>query len=302
MPRKRKGKKFDLTFWLIILFIILGVGFLSYPKISDFIVNYGVRKQQQSFALYRQELAQKQAEIVQAQRNQAIAEQDAKRALQQAWDELLQSGKLERTGNVFGGRKSMITLGNVVIPAIGVNMTIHDGTDRDVLDVGAGLLESSDLPFGGRGRHTILTAHSGLPNVRYFTDLEKLQVGDLVFVENFKEVLAYRMVGERKVAPHDVEDLKRHAGKDLLTLVTCTPIGVNSHRYLAFCERTEFTPKVRQIYQAKIQADNDTVEKTDWLIQNGWIFLIILICVVCLICFVILYRRHKNQEKRRTPD
>ena len=300
MPSKHRKKHFDPTLGLVILFVLLGVGFLSYPRVSDFVVNYEIRKQQRAFETYRQELAAKQAEIEANRRLDFNAEQDTKRALKEAWDELLQSGQLERTGNVYGSREQMLTLGNIVIPSIGVNMTIHDGTSDAILDVGAGLLESSDLPTGGVGRHTILTAHSGLPNVRYFTDVEKMKVGDLVFVENFKEVLAYRFFDHRVVDPHDVEDLKRQEGKDLLTLVTCTPIGVNSHRYLAFCERTEFAPEVKRIYEQQIQADQHTEEKTDWFLEHLWILLIALIFILILIVCWWYMRKRRKAEKAQT--
>ncbi len=131
----------------------------------------------------------------------------------------------------------------VEIPSINVSMPIYHGTSDAVLMAGVGHLEGTSLPVGGESTHCVLTAHSGMRNLRMFDDIRQLVVGDIVLLHTMGDTYAYRVTSSEVVWPDEVDSLAIQPGKDLLTLVTCTPYGVNDHRLLVHCERTEYTPE-----------------------------------------------------------
>lgn len=130
-------------------------------------------------------------------------------------------------------------MGTITIPAIGVYLPIYHGTDETVLAVGAGHLEGTSLPVGGQGTHTVITGHRGLPSAKLFTDLDSLAEGDYVVLKVFGEELTYQLDQIRIVLPEEIDDILIEPEKDLLTLVTCTPYGVNTHSMLLTGHRVE---------------------------------------------------------------
>lgn len=128
----------------------------------------------------------------------------------------------------------------VEIPSINVSMPIYHGTGEESLMAGVGHLEGTSLPVGGRSSHCVLTAHSGMRNLSMFDDIHALEEGDLVLLHTMNQTLAYRVTGSEVVWPDEVESLAIETGADKLTLVTCTPYGVNDHRLLVHCNRTEY--------------------------------------------------------------
>ncbi len=125
------------------------------------------------------------------------------------------------------------------IDKINVKLPIYHGSSSAVLQVGIGHLEGSSLPVGGMGMHAVLTGHTGLPSAKLFTDINKLENGDLIEIRVLNETLKYEVTGSRVVLPDDLSSLKTVEDQDLLTLVTCTPYGVNSHRLLVHASRVE---------------------------------------------------------------
>lgn len=123
-------------------------------------------------------------------------------------------------------------MGYVVIPEISVNLPIYHYSNEAVLSVGVGHLENTSLPVGGVNTHSVLTGHTGLPGAKIFTDLEKLEVGDRFYVKALDDTLCYEVDQIKVVLPNDARDLQIIEGRDLVTLFTCTPYGINSHRLL----------------------------------------------------------------------
>ena len=134
-------------------------------------------------------------------------------------------------------------MARVKIPAINVDLPIYHGTSETVLEHGVGHLEGTALPVGGPSTHSVLTGHRGLATSELFTNLDRVAVGDTFTIEVFGDVLSYRVVETLVVDPEDTESLLIQPGKDLLTLVTCTPLGINSHRILVTGERLAPTPQ-----------------------------------------------------------
>ncbi|MGC0369291.1 class C sortase [Microbacterium sp. SLBN-111] len=128
------------------------------------------------------------------------------------------------------------------IPVIGVDLPIYHGTSDETLAKGVGHLEGTSLPVGGADQHAVLTAHRGLAQATLFDHLDRVAVGDTFTIEVFGEVLTYRVRDTRVVRPDETQTLLPQAGEDLVTLVTCTPLGVNTHRILVTGERVLPTP------------------------------------------------------------
>lgn len=129
------------------------------------------------------------------------------------------------------------------IESIGVDLPIYHGTSDDTLLKGAGHLQGSSLPVGGAYTHAVITAHRGLVNATMFDDLPELKVGDTFTIEVYNEVLTYEVVSAMTVEPSDTEALRITGPDDLVTLVTCTPLGINSHRILVTGQRILPTPQ-----------------------------------------------------------
>ena len=127
----------------------------------------------------------------------------------------------------------------VEIPSIDVSMPIYHGTSEEVLMAGVGHLEGTSLPVGGTSTHCVLTAHSGMRNLSMFDDIHSLEPGDLVLLHTMNKTLAYKMVDSEVVLPEEMESLTIEPGADKVTLVTCTPYGINSHRLLVRGHRVE---------------------------------------------------------------
>ncbi len=134
-------------------------------------------------------------------------------------------------------------MGYLEIEAVGVTLPIYHGTDESVLSSGIGHLKGSSLPVGGEGTHAILSGHSGLPSAKLLTNLDELEEGDTFIVRTMGEVLTYRVISRKVMLPERAEVQEIDPARDLCTLITCTPYGVNSHRLVVTGERTANAPE-----------------------------------------------------------
>ena len=131
-------------------------------------------------------------------------------------------------------------MGYVEVPTIGVTLPIYHGTNNSTLERGVGHLLGSSLPVGGESTHSVLTAHSGMASQKMFSDLDRVKIGDIFFLDVLGEKLAYQVDQIKTVLPYDTTFLQTEMGNDLCTLVTCTPFGVNTHRLLVRGTRIEY--------------------------------------------------------------
>lgn len=181
-------------------------------------------------------------------------------------------------------------MGYLQIPKIDVKIPIYHGTSDEVLQKGVGHVEGSSLPVGGETTHSVLSAHSGLPSARLFTDLNQLRNGDMFYIYVLDQVLAYKVDQVLVVEPSDVEALSLQEGKDYVTLVTCTPYAINTHRLLVRGTRVEYNPEV---------LENTPVEKE--LGKDQIILYLSLGLVVVILLFVLFFVvRGKKKAKKDT--
>ena len=152
-------------------------------------------------------------------------------------------------------------MGYVEVPTIGVTLPIFHGTNNSTLERGVGHLLGSSLPVGGESTHSVLTAHSGMAPQKMFSDLDRLKIGDIFFLDVLGEKLAYQVDQIKTVLPYDTTFLQTEIGNDLCTLVTCTPFGVNTHRLLVRGTRIEYE-EAEVIVEEKLETEEPV--KSTW--------------------------------------
>ena len=221
------------------MLVLTGIALMAYPFVSNFLYEH---RQQQVIYQYEEETN----EMGDARRETALAEAEQyNKALQESHfsitdpfdpnTEKEETEAYEQLLNLSGDG----VMGFVEIPAISVYLPILHGTSDSVLQDGVGHLENTSLPVGGAGTHAVLSAHSGLSDKKLFTDLPLLVEGDLFYIHVLGRTMAYQVDQILTVEPWQTEALEIEEGSDLVTLITCVPYGVNSHRLLVHGRRVE---------------------------------------------------------------
>lgn len=179
------------------------------------------------------------------------------------------------------------TMGYVEIPTIHVNLPILHGTDANTLERGVGHLLGSSLPVGGSSTHAILTGHSGMASQKMFTDLSRLVFGDVFYIHVLKETLAYQVDEINTVLPHDTTYLQITPGEDYCTLVTCTPMGINTHRLLVRGHRIPYE-KAKEV-QEEMEI---TIEETGSAWEDQYkLGLLLGLIVILVFALIVLLRK-----------
>ena len=282
---------------LAVLCFLAAVGIMLYPMVSSY-VNEKYRSEIQT--VYEEQVQQKDDTSLRKAWEQAVAyneaitpgtmESDAysKEAILAASENY--DAMLNITGNGI--------MGYVEIPKIDVYLPIFHGTGSDSLERGIGHLVGSSLPVGGESTHTVLTGHSGMASQRMFTDLEQLQPGDVFYLHVLDEVLAYQVDEINTVLPYDSSLLGIYPGDDLCTLVTCTPIGINTHRLLVRGHRIEYEEAVEVQEEITVQQEET---KSSWQEQyylGLWLGVLALLVIALFAVVTILIRRHRRRKRR----
>ncbi len=183
-------------------------------------------------------------------------------------------------------------MGYIEIPSISVKLPIYHSTTEEVLQKGVGHIESTALPVGGLGTHCVLTGHTGLPTAELFTRLSELKEGAVFYISVLDKTLAYKVCEINVVLPDDMEKLVAYKNRDLVTLVTCTPYGVNSHRLLVTAERTEYNAE---------EEKNAEATKTSTVFGGKYHYYIIGIglALLLLLLLLIIYLIYKKIKRKK---
>ena len=179
-------------------------------------------------------------------------------------------------------------MGAIEIPKIHVDLPIWHGTEEDVISNGAGHLQGSSLPIGGESARCVLTSHRGLPSAKLFTRLDELKEGDLFYLHVCGEVFAYQVSTIEIIEPDELEKLNIIAGKDIVSLVTCTPYGINTQRLVVNGERVEYSEKVYEKIEPKFLSFREMI----------FLLLPLLFAGTALVKYVMDRRRWKKYEKQ----
>lgn len=267
----------------VILFLI-ALGITFYPIISSI---YNEKHQSVTQTHYEEVLVQTDTSQIDNAWNKA-----------NEYNQMLQPGTLET--DAFGQSAlqtaseqydSLLNItgtgimGYVEIPSISVYLPIYHGTGSDSLERGIGHLMGSSLPVGGARTHTVLTGHSGMANQKLFTDITVMKEGDVFYLHVLDQTLAYQVDQLNTVLPHDTTHLGISSDADLCTLITCTPVGVNTHRLLVRGHRIPYEEAV--VIEEEIVPE-DLPEST-WEQQyvDGLILGLVILVIVCIILLII---------------
>ena len=236
---------------LLILILLIGLSLMLYPSLVDWWNSFHSSR---AIASYEEQVAN----IDDAQYEELWdAARDYNQSLLHRPNDLLLSDEQQEIYKSLldiGGNGIM---GYIEIPMIDVMLPIYHGTKESVLQIAVGHLDWTSLPVGGAGSHCVLSGHRGLPSARLFTDLDKLKVGDVFMLHVLNEILTYEIDQILIVEPQDTDPLLIEPGKDLCTMITCTPYGINSHRMLVRGHRIESQEEPKDI---RITADAVRIE------------------------------------------
>lgn len=177
-------------------------------------------------------------------------------------------------------------MGYVEVPKISIKLPIYHGTEENTLEKGVGHLLNSSLPVGGEGTHTVLTGHTGLSGKRIFTDLTKMQEGDLFLLHILGDTLVYEVDQIAVVLPYETELLRIQRGKDYATLLTCTPFGINDHRLLVRGKRIPYQPEVLE--KIEETQKEETAQESKWMEEYLHALAVGFLCVSGVILLLLL--------------
>ena len=272
-----------------IFFVLLaGIALFMYPIVSNWYGEYTAHSEIKSYDQTIQKIGndallkiQKQAEDY----NRALAAHDTKKVSSTDYESLLAVSD---------------SIGYIEIPKIKVYLPVFHGLSDEVLQRGVGHMEGSSLPVGGKSTHCVLAGHTGLPSANLFTDLDQLKDGDMFYIHTLDKVLAYKIDQIKTVLPYETEDTQIVGGKDYVTLVTCTPYGINSHRLLVRGRR------VSNLTQDMEHTDPWPVvhfeEQRVPLRTIVWYAALITVSAVVVIILIILFLPVFHRRKKKKPQ
>ena len=240
----------NLSTIILILIFLVGLSVMLYPSVSD-----AVNRKHQSRAVagYAEEVEQLSDADYQTYFDAADAYNRQLNTTPNAFYKPDLVSGYAQTLDISGTG----IMGYITIPKISVELPIYHGTDEGVLQVAAGHLEGSSLPVGGAGTHAVISAHRGLPSAKLFTNLDELEVGDRFTITVLNRVLTYEVDQISIVLPTEIDQLLPTEGMDYVTLMTCTPYGINTHRLLVRGKRVETTESQKHI---RVAADAFRIE------------------------------------------
>ena len=276
---EKKGKKFrNLLFWAGFLICI-------FPVISNIVER---QRQADAVATYRQTMEKEDEKEIEEKWRQANEYNEMLFQAKGGIVEETEEKKYEELLNIHGTD----IMGSLEIPKIQVELPIYHGTEDEVLSNGIGHLEGTSLPIGGENTHSVLTGHRGLPSSKLLVRLDEMKIGDLIFIHTYKEVMAYKVEDIMVVKPEDTAWMEIKGEKDLVSLVTCTPFGINSHRLIVTGHRVDYKEKE----YIKIKPQLPSVREI--IVTVFPILFVVSIVVIEIKNRIQTYRRQRRRKRR----
>lgn len=276
---EKKEKKFrNLLFWAGFLICI-------FPVISNIVER---QRQADAVATYRQTMEKEDEKEIEEKWRQANEYNEMLFQAKGGIVEETEEKKYEELLNIHGTD----IMGSLEIPKIQVELPIYHGTADEVLSNGIGHLEGTSLPIGGENTHSVLTGHRGLPSSKLLVRLDEMKIGDLFFIHTYKEVMAYKVEEIMVVKPEDTAWMEIKGEKDLVSLVTCTPFGINSHRLIVTGHRVDYKEKE----YIKIKPQLPSVREI--IVTVFPILFVVSIVVIEIKNRIQTYRRQRRRKRR----
>lgn len=281
----KKGKTHRLTTVILVSIFVIGILIFMYPVVSNY---WNSLHQSRAVNSYLEEVAHIQDGEYEHVWAEAIAYNEELAEKGNAW--VLSEEEYARYESQLNVADAGV-LGCIEIPSLDLFLPVYHGTSEAVLQSGVGHIEGSSLPTGGESTHCVLSGHRGLPSAKLFTNLDELEAGDTFMLRVLDEVLTYQVDQIRIVEPEEVETLEIEPKKDLCTLVTCTPYGINTHRLLVRGVRVKNASNAEDL---RIVADAMPVDELIVSTVVAVIMVIILVVGISLIT--------KKEKKGKEAD
>ena len=279
-------KKRNLITVLLFVIFLAGLSLLLYPSVSDY---WNSLHQTRAIANYTEEVAVLDQELYQEMWDAA---QSYNAALAERRNTYTLSDEQMREYESLLDLSGLGIMGYIEIPEIDCSLPVYHGTEESVLQIAVGHIEWTSLPVGGEGTHCVLSGHRGLPSAKLFTNLDKLEPGDVFLLRILDEVLTYEVDQILIVEPQDTSALQIVKGKDYCTLMTCTPYGVNTHRLLVRGHRID---NIEQAQSVRVTADAVQIEPT--LVAP-----IVAIPILLLLLIALLLPKRQKHKYRGDAD
>lgn len=236
---------------LSVVCLLVGIAVLFYPALNNVIF---VSQQNKVINNYNESLKEFESEVIDNMKQEAKKYNDT---LSKAASSAIIYDSDAVSGNPPYSEIMALNneqIGYLVIPKISLNQPIFHSTEDEVLEKGIGHMENTSFPIGGESTHAVLSGHSGIPGMMLFTDLEDVEIGDKFYIKALDETIAYEIDQIKTVLPNDVSEIQIVNGEDYVTLLTCTPYGVNTHRLLVRGTRVPYNGEIDE-------EENPTEEK-----------------------------------------
>lgn len=285
---KRKNTIIIICFILVIL---LGAGAAAYPLIASI-------NNEHTQSLVQTEYEEKLQQL-------DTSEIDAALAAAREYNKTISTVQIEDVDKIKADLppyEDLLNLANngimgyIEIPTINIDLPIYHGTTGAAMEKGAGHMEGTSLPVGGIGTHAVISAHSGMACAKLFTDLDKLKLGDMFFITVCNQKLAYEVDNIAVVEPTDIDLIRIDTQQDYVTLLTCTPYGVNTHRLLVRGHRVEMAEEAIAEVEEKAKPEGSTwIEKYEQGILIGIAIFLGLLLIALLVYFI---KRRKDKKEK----
>ena len=284
--RSDKKKKTHLVSNLLLgLIFLIGLGILVYPMVSAVYYDYESGTEVNDFNKEVELLSDKEVDA-RIERAKAYNESlSGNEVLHDAYSKEEEAAGKKEYAKMLEVHEKM---GHVEIPRIHQDLPLFAGTTERVLQQGLGHLENTSLPVGGKSTHSVITGHRGLPDKKLFTDLDKMKKGDMIYIHNIKGILAYKVDDIDVIEPNDFSKLKIVKDKDQLTLLTCTPYMINSHRLIVTGHRVPYTPEEAKKHEAA---------QEPWWYKFLNVYKSYLIGLIAALILYLLYRLWSRRKK-----
>lgn len=288
---KRKNTIIIICFILVIL---LGAGAAAYPLIASI-------NNEHTQSLVQTEYEEKLQQL-------DTSEIDAALAAAREYNKTISTVQIEDIDKIkesLPSYEDLLNLANngimgyIEIPAINIDLPIYHGTTGAAMEKGAGHMEGTSLPVGGIGTHAVISAHSGMASAKLFTDLDKLKLGDMFFITVCNQKLAYEVDNIAVVEPTDIDLIRIDTQQDYVTLLTCTPYGVNTHRLLVRGHRVEMAEEAIAEVEEKAKPEGSTwIEKYEQGILIGIAIFLGLLLIALLVYFIKRLKQRKDEKEK----
>ncbi|WP_294465339.1 class C sortase [uncultured Ruminococcus sp.] len=293
--------KRKLAIFGIILIFIAGIGTMSYPLVSSVINNIDSRNHVEEYTKTTKQMSSEETLEMFKQAEEYNHSLTNNVIITDPFDEKAYKkigANYENALNVDGNG----LIGYIDIPKINVYLPIYHGTAEDILAKGAGHLQNTSLPIGGESTHSVISAHTAYPGETFFDYLTDMEEGDEFYIHVLDRVLKYEVDSIKVVLPEETDDLRVVKGKDYVTLLTCTPYSVNTHRLLVRGKRVEYDDsKYITTGASAASFGNDGIFFLGYKVPY-WAAALIIVGFVALVVIIVIIRLKRSKKKKRYTD